>query len=313
MNTIDTFTPGQTVRVNAHGAIFDKTSLGQQGVVKRISDDGAFVYVAIGDPESDARFPFEPHEIDPVHTDVDFEVEERREVAYISSCMTGKAGHNRDRFAEVAETVRSLGYDVLNPAEIDIEDGLKNPDGSSRSWSSFMQRDLDLILNEADLVVTFDDYGNSRGATDEMYVAAVVGKPVKRLVEPPAGDAYVEDADLPIPFEAKRLVLGERRGDYGHPLDNFRQTVEMLNAFLAPKLRVRLTPVDFAYIMVLAKLSRQSNAPKRDNLVDAIGYLYTADLVMEEAAYRGEEMDLLSDKARFLRDHAVPGALGEAA
>jgi hypothetical protein len=46
-----------------------------------------------------------------------------------------------------------------------------------------------------------------------------------------------------------------------------------VNVLLASKLSKDLGPEDVALFMVAVKLSRECHEPKRDNLVDAAGYL----------------------------------------
>lgn len=88
--------------------------------------------------------------------------------------------------------------------------------------------------------------------------------------------------------EAERLINGDRRGSYGHPLDNFTNTADLLNTFLHAKLKTKLTAEDVAMIMVLLKLAREMNAHKRDNLTDAAGYLGCLEKVIDERARRLE-------------------------
>jgi len=85
--------------------------------------------------------------------------------------------------------------------------------------------------------------------------------------------------------EAQRLVQGNRQDDYGHPAQDFAfQAVYWSNYLhrrgLLPQ-DLHLEPKDVAMMMVLLKVNRESHVPKRDNLVDAAGYLLTAAMVEE--------------------------------
>lgn len=75
--------------------------------------------------------------------------------------------------------------------------------------------------------------------------------------------------------EAQRLVLGARQADYGHPFHDFSRTAMMWSAILDRP----ISPEEVALCMVALKLSREVNKPKRDNRVDAAGYLMTLELV----------------------------------
>lgn len=82
--------------------------------------------------------------------------------------------------------------------------------------------------------------------------------------------------------EAEALINGDRRASYGHPLLDYTRTAGMVNAAFADKLKEPLTAEDMMMVMVLVKLSRQRNLPKRDNLVDACGYLGCIELAEQK-------------------------------
>lgn len=95
-----------------------------------------------------------------------------------------------------------------------------------------------------------------------------------------------DETHTSILVEAESLVHGQRGVDYGHPLDDFTRTANLVNVLLRDRLRFELKAEDVALFMVCVKLSRQMNRNKRDNLVDAAGYIETWSMVIDERMRR---------------------------
>lgn len=72
--------------------------------------------------------------------------------------------------------------------------------------------------------------------------------------------------------EARRIVNGARAGDYGE------NSLPAIAALWSTYLGVDLTPRQVAWMMVLLKAVRDQHKPKRDNTVDAIGYLALSEV-----------------------------------
>lgn len=78
--------------------------------------------------------------------------------------------------------------------------------------------------------------------------------------------------------DAAALVNGDRQASYGKPEDNLGRIADMWSAYLA-------TPVsasDVAQMMVLLKVARSVNTYKRDNYLDALGYILLAEGLHED-------------------------------
>ena len=78
--------------------------------------------------------------------------------------------------------------------------------------------------------------------------------------------------------EVAQLVEGDRQRDYDHPSVNFGRIAQMWSIYLKKKVTSR----DVAWLMVLMKVARDMGTPKRDNLLDAAGYVYCADIIEED-------------------------------
>lgn len=90
---------------------------------------------------------------------------------YLSGPMTGYPENNRPVFHAMAARLRAVGYDVLNPAELDQP-------GEELTWDQYMRRDITVMMRECFAVATFGDWKKSRGATTEVAVARHLGWPV---------------------------------------------------------------------------------------------------------------------------------------
>ena len=78
-------------------------------------------------------------------------------------------------------------------------------------------------------------------------------------------------------LEAHGLVHGDRQVAYGHPFHDFSRTAALWSAILGHP----VTAQQVGLCMCAVKISRQCNAPKRDNMVDLAGYAATVQMVVE--------------------------------
>lgn len=76
--------------------------------------------------------------------------------------------------------------------------------------------------------------------------------------------------------EAKDIIYGDREQCYGKPTVGLTRIAALWETYLMEKYRGDVSTIsseDVCWMMVLLKMARQMNAPKRDNLVDAVGYI----------------------------------------
>lgn len=86
---------------------------------------------------------------------------------------------------------------------------------------------------------------------------------------PPANVDPVAESRASILEEARKTINGERQDSYGNPEDSFADIALLWGWYLGRTLR----PSDVAMLMALLKFSRERHQHKRDNVVDACGYL----------------------------------------
>lgn len=88
------------------------------------------------------------------------------------------------------------------------------------------------------------------------------------------GVAVPADEPQSVLDEAKSIVAGARATEYGEGAEN---SLPRIAAYWSTYLGRELSARDAANMMVLLKMARESHKPKRDNHVDAIGYLALAE------------------------------------
>lgn len=76
-------------------------------------------------------------------------------------------------------------------------------------------------------------------------------------------------------IEAHNLINGDRQLEYGNPSNTFIAIASQWNMYLNQKYgtKARISPEDVCWMMSDLKKVRQMQKQKRDNLVDAAGYI----------------------------------------
>jgi hypothetical protein len=124
---------------------------------------------------------------------------------YLGGPMTGIPQFNVPAFEAAAKQLREQGYNIVSPAELDDEqahsEAMASPDGApgstSRSWASFLSRDVIICSLPTCLGGIFlPGYEQSKGATLERTVLAALGKQIMALVPEDTADLGFVIADI---------------------------------------------------------------------------------------------------------------------
>jgi hypothetical protein len=97
--------------------------------------------------------------------------------------MTGYKEWNFPAFFKAEEELKSLGFDVINPAHNDganIDEALESARFAKRDWSWYMRRDLTYVM-ECDAICVLEGWRESKGARLEVHVAKALGMPIMVL------------------------------------------------------------------------------------------------------------------------------------
>lgn len=90
----------------------------------------------------------------------------------------------------------------------------------------------------------------------------------------------VPDRQESILQEADRLINGDRRKDYGGPLESFTKVGELWT----PILEVAVSAEQVALCLTQLKIVRMLYGWSRDSIVDAAGYIGLVELIQKERA-----------------------------
>lgn len=214
---------------------------------------------------------------------------------YIAGPMTGKPAYNFPAFDAAAEKWRAAGWEVSNPADItravwkeangtDFNPEVDKCDYGDPLLRKMMAADIAAVV-DCDAIALLPGWGQSRGATVELLMALNHDKPAYEadtMAEfPVAASINFRNTQESALEEAQRLVHGDRQAAYGHPIDDYTRTGRMWGAILGiPDIDPRICTL----MMAAVKVSREVNAPKRDNRVDLAGYAECAQLIAERQA-----------------------------
>ncbi|MEM5371338.1 DUF4406 domain-containing protein [Paraburkholderia azotifigens] len=114
---------------------------------------------------------------------------------YISGPMTGLPDSNKPAFNAEAARLREMGFEVVNPAEVDL--------GPKATWFQYMRADLKLML-DCDAIALLPGWMKSRGAAIEHWIARALGFQVftARSIVGRSGEFPVLSFNVMTPAEA---------------------------------------------------------------------------------------------------------------
>ena len=177
------------------------------------------------------------------------------EIAFTSACVKVAELYQlgKDVFSPIVHSHPIAKYGGLNPVDHEF-------------W---MRRDR-WFMDKCDrlLVMTLAGWKESRGVQEEIEYFEAQNKPVDHC-DPPIPENVLQ--------EAMRITSGDRDGDYGHPAEHWSRTVGAINANYGTHFK----PRDWGMFMIFDKIAREQNRPKRDNLVDIVGYARCIEKVDE--------------------------------
>ena len=109
---------------------------------------------------------------------------------YLAGPMTGYPQFNFPAFLAAGDDLRKRGYEIVSPAELDLEEvgtsAMASTDGKlvdgktddGYTFGDFLSRDVKIVADLVEGVVTLPKWEQSKGARLEVYCALISEKPV---------------------------------------------------------------------------------------------------------------------------------------
>jgi hypothetical protein len=131
--------------------------------------------------------------------------------------MTGIKSFNIPEFDRVADILRTSGYTVISPAELDdpairaismasLDGAIATLESHGQTWWDFLERDCRLIATDGiETITVLPGWEGSKGARLETFVGHLSGKPIFRYSEHPLGFTLVQV----VPLDLARAWSGE--------------------------------------------------------------------------------------------------------
>jgi len=110
-------------------------------------------------------------------------------IYYLAGPMSGIPKFNYPLFFDTAAKLRKEGHLVVNPAEQDTPEVMREVLASETgditklngpSWGQFLAHDVKLVADSVDAIIVLPGWQNSKGACTEVFIATLLGKPVFR-------------------------------------------------------------------------------------------------------------------------------------
>lgn len=107
---------------------------------------------------------------------------------YLAGPMSWIPHNNFPAFDKAAETLRSQGFKVISPSELDDPESRKlameSPDGApdamGETWGTFLSRDIKIVADAVNALVLLPGWERSRGARLETLTAKLCGHKIYR-------------------------------------------------------------------------------------------------------------------------------------
>lgn len=184
--------------------------------------------------------------------------------------MRGKPLFNFPAFDAARDKLKSEGWNVISPADLDRAIGFdekSTTEPTKEFLDAAFDRDIE-ALKKSDAIYLLAGWESSTGATAEYWVARWLHIAIHQEQESVLSTAI-------------RVTTGDRRRDYDKATPNHERIAGAWNWYINAR-RDPMAPIsalDVTQMMILLKLARACFTPTKDSYVDIAGYAKCASQI----------------------------------
>ena len=132
--------------------------------------------------------------------------------AYLAGKMSGIPQYNFPLFDYVAAKLRTAGWEIVTPSELDDPEtrakSMASPDGltpTGHTWGEYLSRDMKVIADSGlEAICLLPGWPSSRGAKLEAFVSMLLGLQFYSVLIYPEGTIGTDKIATSIVFEGLR-------------------------------------------------------------------------------------------------------------
>ena len=218
-------------------------------------------------------------------------IESVKAVGYLAGPMTGMPQYNFPAFDEAAAKLRSVGWEIISPAELDRKGGFDPTEKHTPEYLQVFVRTAKArnkgMMARCNHIILLPGWDKSDGTKEELVWARELGMRVLLYVEALGywGVPVIKGTIIPPPRQeslletAQRLTTQDRRDEYGHPMDDFTRIARMWSAIFNQD----ITPEQVGLAMICLKVGRLCHSPEhRDSIIDIAGYANCIGMIQDK-------------------------------
>ena len=195
---------------------------------------------------------------------------------YLAGPIRGIPQFNWPAFNAVSSCLKSQGYEVISPVDLDRDMGysFQSPDDYLAATRKLFANSVFNMILDADAVLLLPGWKKSRGAMAEIMCAKAIDLPLFVWEDGVIWPFVDDQPDGELMQEVIDITSGDRQDSYGPPEKDFGIAARRLNILWEDKFKPgeSLDAIDVGLALIEVKGARTQHRRKFDNFRDLAGY-----------------------------------------